>query len=225
MFNNFINILKFIKDDPDTKLFESGNIFPYFLFYDYEYFTRFYLFCWNQASSLGAALPFHEIIIPEQMRILQKNSCLYARHIKYTQYVWDCTIFQHLIENIKFFEGVRLIKPEDVLSLKNELMEFVNNIEHLAVIGKHEETGNEVSIYISDLNVLTNYSCIESKNINLSLFRNFLLMSIATLDKDVFNEVSYWIHSVQRMSTLISVSGEKFRAEFFDKQREIINSL
>jgi hypothetical protein len=226
MYNDFINLLIFIKDEPDTKLIESGNIFPYFLFYDYEYFTRFYIFCWNLASGLGTALPFHEVTIPEQLRVLQKNCSFYARHIKSTQYMWDYMIFYYLVENIKFYAGVGLINEEDVSLIKNDLINFLITVEKLVLTGKHEDTGNEVSFYISQVDLLTtNYICIESKNLNISLIKNFLLMSISALDKDVYNEVSTWILATQRSSTLITVSGEKFRADFFEKQWEIINSL
>jgi len=104
-------------------------------------------------------------------------------------------------------------------------MALLTDIEKLAVRGKHEETGNEVSLYISDINFDSNYSCLESKNIHLTLFKAFLLNAIVSLDEEVFNETSTWIRSVQKHSTLISVSGEKIRAAFFDTQRKIIDTL
>jgi hypothetical protein len=225
MFKDFVNLLKFIKDEPNTKLMESGNVFPFYLFFDFDYFSRFYIFYWNRAGSFGKPLPFHEIIIPEQYRVLQKKCSLYARHIKSTIYVWEHTIFQRLVENIKFFARIRVIKEEDISLLKNELSEFLNHVEKLAVKGKHEDTGNEVFIYISDLSIETNYNCIKSKNSQTSLFRAFLLNANAALDEEVFDEVNAWISYHQRMSTLISVSGEKFRADFFEKQRIILSGL
>ena len=225
MFNDHVNLLQFIKDQPDTKIIESGNMFPHYLFYDYEHITRFYIFRWNQASCLASPMPFHEITIPQQMKVLQKNCCTYSRHIKHAEYVWDSMIVKRLVSDVKFFEKVRLIKKEDVATIKNDLTIFVDHIEKLAATGKHEDTGNEVSIYISDINIETNYSCLVSKNLNISLFRTFLLNSNAALDKEVFTEVSSWIYALQRMSTLISVSGEKLRNEFFSAQRELINTL
>ena len=225
MFNDHVNLLKFIKDEPNTKIIESGNIFPHYIYYDYEHFTKFYMFCWSQASISGTAIPYHKIIIPEQMRILQKNCCLFARHIKSTQYIWDHMIFQRLVENINFFAKVRFINEEDISLIKNDLIDLLDNIEKVTATGKHEDTGNKISIYISDINIETNYSCIESKNLHISLFRSFLLNTNSALDEQVFAEMKSWMQYMQRMSTLISVSGEKFRAEYFDKQREIILTL
>ena len=225
MFEGHVNLLKSIKNEPDTKIMEIGNAISHYLYQDYEYITRFNLFRWNLASSYGDARPFHKIIIPERLRILQKETCKYARYISSTLYMWDPSIFQRYVTSIKYCDRVRLIREEDIALIKNDLMDFLNAIENLAIKGKHEETGNEVSFFISDLPFDTNYSCIESKNIHLTLFRAFLLNASVTFDEEVFNEVLSWMRTVQRMSTLISVSGEKIRTAFFDAQRKIIDTI
>ena len=225
MFSDYINVLKRIKDEPNTLLMESGTALSYHLFYDYEYITRLYLLGWSQASSFGGGVQFKEMVIPEQMRTLQKECCLYARHIKSTQYVWDRMIFLRLIENIKFSARIRLLKEEDIALLKNELTALINHLEKLAETGRHEDTGNEVFLYLSDPYFETSYCCIKSENLRISLFKTFLLNSNASYDEEVFNEVNTWIRALQKMSTLISVSGEKTRTEFFNAQRKLINSL
>jgi len=225
MFNEYVDLLKSIKDEPDTILMESGNALPHHLFYDYEHLTRIYLYGWNKGSSSGTDLQFHEMKIPEQMRTLQKDCCLYTRHIQSTHYVWDRMIFLRMIENIRFAAKVRLIGEEDVSALKNELTALLDHLEKMAEKGRHEDTGNEVFIYISDLYLETSYCCIKSKNLNVSLFKTFLLNSNSSFDAEVYNEVNIWIRALQKMSTLISVSGEKIRTEFFNTQREIIDTL
>jgi len=225
MFEGHVNLLKSIKDEPDTMILESGNIIPHYLYQDYEDLTRFLLFWWNLCSSFGDARPFHSITITERLRVLQKETCYYARHIKTTYFTWDNQIFQRLVTNIKFFAQIRLIKEEDVALIKNDLITFLNELEKLAVRGKYEDTGNLVHLMISDTFCDANYSCLKSKNIQLTLCRAFILNANVSFDKDVFNETIAWIHSMQRMSTLISFSGERFRTTFFDAQRKIIDTL
>ena len=225
MFNDYINYLKHIKDDPETILLASGNKLPHYFFYDYEYITRFYTLIWSHASSLGTIVPYHEIIIPEQMRTLQQECCYYSRQIKSAHYVWDRTIFQRIVENIKFFTRIRLIKAEDVALLKNDLTTLLNQIENTAITGMHEDTGNQVFIYISDIYIETNYSSIKTQNTMLSQFNAFLLAAISAFDEAVYTEISSWMLALQRWSTLISVSGEKMRTEFFNTQRKIIDTL
>jgi len=225
MFEGHVNLLKSIQNEPDTKIMEAGNFLPHYLYQDYELLTRFHLFWWNQFSSFGDSRPFHEITIPERLRVLQVDTCKYARYIKTTFFTLDYLIIQRLVTNIKFFAQIRLIKEEDVLLLKNDLIKFLNNFEKLAVKGKYEDTGNVVHLLISDISIDLNYSCLKSKNIQLTLFRAFLLNATVSFDNDVFNEACTWILSLQKMSTLISFSGEKIRSAFFESQRKIINTL
>jgi hypothetical protein len=225
MFEGHVHMLKSIKDEPDTKILEAANILPHYLYQDYEYLTRYYMFRWNQASNFVNALPYHEITIPDRLRVLQKETCVYARHISSTLYVLNYLVFQHLVTNIQYFAKIRLINEEEVSLIKNDLMMFLDNIENVAVKGKHEETGNEVSIFISDIATDADYSCLKTKNIHLTLLRAFILNATVTFDIKVFDAATAWIRSLQRMSTLISGSGEKFRAMFFEEQRKIVQTI
>jgi len=225
MFSSYVNLLKSIKDEHGTKIMEASNLLPHYLYLDYEYLTRYQVFRWNQVKKHGNSLPYHEIIIPERLRILQKEACEYARHVSSTLYVWDSLIFQRMVTNIQYFAKIRLIKEEDVALIKNDLLLFLANIENMSIKGKHEDTGNNVSIFLSDIATSSNYSCLKSKNIKLTLFRTFILNATISYDPEVFNETSAWISSFQRMSTLISVSGERIRTMFFNTQRDIVQTL
>ena len=221
----YINALKFIKDEPDTKIMEGGNIFPNYLYFDYEYITRVIIFRWSQNSFDGKRLPFHEVIIPERMRVLQKQACFYARHIKSSTFLWDYRIFEQFVAIIKFYANIGLIKEEDVTLIKNELTVFLNDIEEIAVTGRYKDTGNVVSIYIGDIDADANFSYIESKNMRITTYWAFLLNAFSSFESMFFDEIRSWLLSAQRLTTLISVSGEKKRTEFFKTQREIIDTL
>ena len=225
LYNEYINLLKSIKDEPDTKIMEGGNFFPNYLFFDYEYITRAIMFRWSQSSFFGKRLPFEEVTIPERMRDLQKQVCDYARHIKSTTYVWDIRIFKLFVSIIKVYAKVNLIKEDDVALIKNDLTTLLNDLETMAVTGKYQETGNEVFIYVGETNAVSNFGYIETKNMRISLFRAFLLNSFSSYENLLFDEISSWLHSAQRMTTLISVSGEKERNDFFEAQQEIIATL
>jgi len=225
MFQSYVDLLKTISDEPDSFVMESGNTLPYALYYDYDYLTQYAFFKWNLSSSYAKVLPYHEINVPDRLRRIQKEGLQYIRKFKSSLFVWDCVIFQHLITNIKYYTTVKLINTEGVYNIKNDLLLFVDNLEMLTIKGKYEETGNEVSIFISDTHFDTNYALIKSKNLSISIFKIFLLNSAISFDVEVFNETYAWIQSLQKTSTLISVCGEKIRTEFFEKQREIINTI
>ena len=225
MFEGHVNLLKSIKDEPGTKIIEGGNTIPHYLYQDYEHIMRFYMFRWNRGSSFGDARPFHKIIIPERLRTLQKETCLYAKYISSTVYIWDSMIFRRFAESVAYYAKLRLLDAEDVSLIKSDLTALLNDIEKLAAKGKHEETGKEVRIFLTDINFDSNYGCLESKNIHLSLFWVFSLNAIVSLDEEIFNETRFWMNAVQKFSTLISVTGEKFRTAFFDEQRKIIDAI
>ncbi len=46
-----------------------------------------------------------------------------------------------------------------------------------------------------------------------------------TQDSEMFNSLKDWIQSLKKFSTMISESGEMQRIQFFNRQREIINTL
>ena len=225
MYEDHVNLLKTMMDDPGSKIMDASIIFPNYLYFNYEFLTRYHIFRWNNVGSFGNIMPFHEISIPERLRSLQKDICINARYISSTLYVLDHLIFQRIVSNIKYFEKLRLINEEDVSLIKNDLIELINTIDELSISGKHKETGKVVSIYVTDISSDANYCCLQSKDINVAFFRTFISNETVTFDIEVFNAAIAWINSLQRMSTLISVSGEKFRSEYIDKQREIILSL
>ena len=223
--DEYVNALKFIKDEPDTKIMEGGNVFPNYIYFDYECLTRVLVFWWSQNSFDGKRLPFHEVIIPDRMRDAQKQACFYARHIKSTTFLWDVGIFEQLVSIIKTYAGMRLIKAEDVALIKNELFVFLQDMEELAVTGRYKDTGNKVSIYIGGIHADANMSYIESKHLRITTYWAFLINAFSSFEGLFFEEIRAWLLSAQRLTTLISVSGEKLRTGFFNKQREIINTL
>ena len=97
-------------------------------------------------------------------------------------------------------------------------------LEELAARGK-SKTGNDVKIYISNINFEATYSYLETDTIQLSLIRIYSINSITTQDSEMFRGLKEWIQSLKKFSTLISESGEMQRIQFFKQQREIIDTL
>jgi len=128
MFSGHVNLLKSIKDEPDTEIMEASNILPHYIFQDYEYLTRYHIFRWNQAGMYGEVLPYHQITIADRLRDLQIENCKYARHISSTLYVWDNMIFKRFVSNIHYFAKVRLIEEKDVALIKNDLMRCLDDL-------------------------------------------------------------------------------------------------
>ena len=97
---------------------------------------------------------------------------------------------------------------------------LVDELEELAMRGK-TEAGNSVRIYVSHINFEATYSYLETSSLQLSMIRVYSINSITTQDTEMFNSLK----SLKKFSTMISESGEMQRIQFFNRQREIINTL
>lgn len=91
--------------------------------------------------------------------------------------------------------------------------------------GGKSEMGNDVKIYISNINFEATYSYLDTSTIQLSLIRIYSINSISTQDSEMFRGLKEWIQSLKKFSTLISESGEMQRIQFFKQQREFIDTL
>ena len=100
----------------------------------------------------------------------------------------------------------------------------LDELEELAMRGK-TEAGNSVRIYVSHINFEATYSYLETSSLQLSMIRVYSINSITTQDTEMFNSLKDWIQSLKKFSTMISESGEMQRIQFFNRQREIINTL
>ena len=147
-----------------------------------------------------------------------------TRHFHSIDYIWDNTIFQHLINDIQYFYSIHLMSDEAKEEIKNELFLLADELEELATKGKTDD-GGKVRIYVSHINFEATYSYVETNNIQLSLIRVYSINSLTPIDAGIFRSLKEWIQSLKKFSTLISESGEMQRIQFFKQQREIIDTL
>lgn len=218
--------LKEAREDPASCNVECMNVLPSIFLLDYKYITRFYLFKWyNQYGHSENTVHFRHIDSADKLLAIQRITAMESQHIKRTIYIWDPLIFQYIVNDIQYYSSVRLIDPEEVQQLKQELLVFMDKMELMASRGEYPETGNPIQFYISNINFDTSYSYLEAKNLRISIIRAFILNSVVSLDEKAYEIFRNCMQSLLKSSTMISVSGEKQRILFFEKQRQIINSL
>lgn len=104
---------------------------------------------------------------------------------------------------------------------------MIDELEELAGRGK-SETGNDIRIYISNINFEATYSYLETTSMHLSMIRVYAINSITTQDNEMFGDFKEWIQSLKKFSTLISESGEMQRILFLKSKGKLstrFNSL
>lgn len=225
MVEEFIDLLKDIQNDPTSQEGIAAKMIPDSLHLKFENITRFYLFKWlGQYENAKTSPKFNEVRPTDRMLKLLQD--LWAQHqmIKTTYYILDRMMVQNFVDDVKYFMDVKLITSEDARELKEDLYLFIDHLEKMAIKGTNN-AGNNVYIYISNINFEAGFSYIDSQQYKLSLIRSFTLHDVVSLDEKTLESAKTWMHSLIKTSSLISKTGEIERISFFKTQRGIIESL
>ena len=218
-------ILKSLKDTPDAKGCEVTNILPQPLYIAYEHLFKFYLFKWRYLSNRSSkAIPYKDIIIENRLKKFQEENVVLAKHL-HTEYIFDNLLFYYLATNIKYYYRIDLITSKEVQLIKLDLLKILDQIDSWSRTGFFKETGKKINIYVSNVNVDTNYIYMDMPGHQLTIIKAFLINGIASTDKRTFEELKHWIRSMKRQSILISGSSEIERVNFLEEQHKIIESL
>ena len=219
-----VDLFRSVKEDETSEIGTSSNIIPQTLSLKYNMLSKFRLFKWMYQNENIKCKHFEEMEIPQKMVEKQKEYSDLVSHIHSVDYIWDNMIFSHLVNDIQYFCSIHLITDEDKDMLKEELFLLIDEMEELSARGK-SKAGNDVKIYISNINFEATYSYLDTSSTQLSLIRIYSINSITTQDQEMFRGLKEWIQSLKKFSTLISESGEMQRIQFFKQQREIIDAL
>lgn len=219
-----VDLFRSVKEDETSEIGTSSNIIPQTLSLKYNMLSKFRLFKWMYQNENIKCKHFEEMEIPQKMVEKQKEYSDLVSHIHSVDYIWDNMIFSHLVNDIQYFCSIHLITDEDKDLLKEELFLLIDEMEELSARGK-SKAGNDVKIYISNINFEATYSYLDTSSTQLSLIRIYSINSITTQDQEMFRGLKEWIQSLKKFSTLISESGEMQRIQFFKQQREIVSIL
>ena len=209
----YVDAFDNIREDPTTEMATSSNILPQALYLKWMY----------QNENIKCK-HFDELEIPHKIYNIQKDFVNMTQQMKTTDYIWDNTVFEHVVRDIQFFSEIHLVSEEDKELIKDDLLLLTDELEELAGKGKYE-TGNDVRIYISNIKFDATYSYVATSNSHISMIRIYSINAITTQDDGMFRSLKEWVQSLKKFSTQISESGEMQRIRFFNEQREIINTL
>ncbi|MDR1919964.1 MAG: hypothetical protein LBQ65_10015 [Tannerellaceae bacterium] len=222
---DFIQNYSRIKDDPTAEWYTASNTVPHAFYMDHEYLAKFLLYKWMyQQEKITYVKYFSELEVPKSIRDMQLEYVEETKAMASANFIWDKTMFLALINDIRYFYEIKLITEEEKNKLKEELLSMIEILEYLAAKGEHEN-GNKVFFYVSNINFEATYSYLCTTSFHLSFIRLYAINTISTNDRSVFEYQREWIQSLKKYSTLISVSGEMQRIQFFEKQRALVDEL
>ncbi|MCC8034995.1 MAG: hypothetical protein LIO77_03560 [Rikenellaceae bacterium] len=225
LIDNYIELFESIADLAAVETGTAANKVPQVFTMKYETLSKFRFLKWMyQNEEKETARSLDDITLPEKLVRKQQQYIGYVQRFGFTYYVWDAMLFAALIADIKYFVSIGIVNNHNVARLREELMALLEEMYHIASVGKFP-SGNEIQIYISNINFEATYSYIEANNYILGLLRVFSLNPMTSRDEEVFLNLKRWIKSLKKFSILISQSGEMQRIQFFNKQREAVATL
>lgn len=180
-----VDLFRSVKEDETSEIGTSSNIIPQTLSLKYNMLSKFRLFKWMYQNENIKCKHFEEMEIPQKMVEKQKEYSDLVSHIHSVDYIWDNMIFSHLVNDIQYFCSIHLITDEDKDLLKKELFLLIDEMEELSARGK-SKAGNDVKIYISNINFEATYSYLDTSSTQLSLIRIYSINSITTQDQEMF---------------------------------------
>ncbi|MCD7930364.1 MAG: hypothetical protein LUH15_02780 [Tannerellaceae bacterium] len=219
------NLSQFIQNGSFTT-FETWTTIPFPFCYQFYNLTKFYIFKWAfQVNNHTTLKRFDDIELDKKFcNISLKSYDLYQQAIS-SDYILANFVFHDLIKDIQFFHDLHCLSKENVKLLVQEMEACLNIWEKLTMSGKYNNSERKINVYITDINIDTNYTLIEAQDDFICYLRSFTLNSLVTSEEDTYNYVKNSFHSLKRLSTHISVSGEKERIKYFEKERNMIETL
>lgn len=201
------------------------NSLPYMFYLSYPHIAKFRLYRWiYQMQAIPDIGSYHKMKVPSKVSDVEKRFIAEHRHISHTTFIMDQNVFKSFIGDVNYFYKLNLLSNIDIRLIKNELIEMISELEYVAATGT-QKTGNQVNIYISNIDLESSYIHFEYEGNQNSFLRVFAINIIDSHNPTICNIQKEWIDSLKRHSTLISESGEIQRIRFFNQQRDLAFSM
>ena len=226
MLEYYLCVLREISTSDASEHMEISNILPRSLLGSYPMLSKFYMFKWQyHYGNDGNTCSFNQFILPERIHELGIEYSEEVKYITHVSYMWDNQIIQRLINDIRYIESVYLLSVEEVQFLKQEIYLFLDDMENLSTRGEFVETNNKVDLYISQVDIDTNYCYYYSPVSKICWIKAFVEYMVVSPNKLVCENFRKWMLAQKKFSIPISQVNERQRIEFFKRQRDLLKGL
>lgn len=220
-----VQFLNRLQDTSDSEYMEIGNKLSRSLIAGYEHLNRFYLFKWMYQYGGDDNVSFSRINVSDEKLRVTEEYYQAMKNVATVNYIWDHMIFDYLVCDIQYFHSIQLLTDEEKNLVRKDLYALLDYMSEVAAKGTFPETNNKVNLYISQINIDTNYSYMYTQKMKVGRVHAFGKYEIYTIDSEMIENFKIWMHLKKRSSAQISEVDEKRRIEYFMKQRQLIDSL
>ena len=218
--------LEYLRKDPTSEYMAVCNRLPRSLTTGYPLLYRFDIFRWAyQYGNEEKISLFSETYVSGQFAQEMADLAHLMKYASSLSYVWDARIFEHIVDEISYYHSILLISDEEKELLKKELFSVLDYLSEVASKGYFPETKRKVNIYISKMNIGTNYSYFYTEKLKMCRIHAFEKHDIFSFDTKMIEIFRTWMQQKRRTSIQISEVDEKSRIDFFMRQRELVARL
>lgn len=224
----YVDIVENIAEKEECEYAEVTASIPVVFTLNSEWLLKWYFFIWDYHRYYNADSSykkFHEFDYEPKMAEYSQITAVNMKKFSNTYLIINRKFLEDMADDIKMLIHLKSIKKEDLDNIKDELIRFLDYLERIVISGYYPETGKKVSVYISEFRIRSGFAYIKSVNLKVSILKLFSFNGALSLNKESFDETVKWFKSYERLSTLISVTCEFERTMFFEKQRQIVDSL
>jgi hypothetical protein len=223
---NRVKNLEHLVNSADFEFMEVSNRIPRPLCTNFMILYRFEIFRWAyQYHNDDAFKQFSKVIIPDNVTHEIQKYNKYVKCITESHFLLDEMVFEYVVNNILYFHSILLVSDEEKEQLKVALSSLLDYMMLLAVNGCYPETKQKVKLYISQLNLDTNYSYYYTEKFKTCNVHAFGKYDICSFELKMVEKFRSWMQLKKKASIQISEVNEKKRIEYFVQQRQLIDRL
>jgi len=210
---------------------EYGNIFTYpsmefLVHYKNLLKAAYYKWGYYHVDSLSDFKYYSTWEVPEELLNLNRMMIDVFKKVRKAIFIWDASTIWSYVNDINYFISIGSIDYNDAKIIKNELHQMLSDIEDLTSGRNNHLSGpKRLEIYISNTNIGASYFYFKSHKEGYNSFRTDYIHTLYNNDYQTTNRTCEWIHSMKRICTLISESGDRERRIFFENQHKIVDTI
>lgn len=232
-FRFFSNYLNELAGSKGTRIIYAAQDVPVFRHFSFPNLSAFKNFYWSKAvlnHPNFAGQKFNPSVVPAAIIEMNKQTFKTYRKISRTE-IWSEETLSSTLKQVEFFWDSGLFEDrEQALTVTAELHQMMLELEQECETGLHDTADDraDFKLYNSEVFIGNNSVYIDPGNSGHEA-RVFLgyntFNSINTYNAALARETMHWVENLIKKSVLLSGTGEKQRAIFFNKMKASIQAL
>ncbi|NDV78553.1 helix-turn-helix domain-containing protein [Dysgonomonas sp. 511] len=225
MISQILGATDCMRRDENCSALRAYRVIPQEFLFKYDSLSRINIYIlFYQLYLQSTPKELTEIEISKDLFNMQHKLAVAMHSIDNTTIILDKKVFVDYIEMVKYFQSLGMIDEKQVDEIKRDLLSLLDDIEKCASSGLSFNK-KKMDIYVCHISFDCTYTFIECSDIMASSVGIYCVDHLSCTNPDICRQHKQWIKSLIRFSSLISVSGELLRNEFFHNQRQYVNAM